>query len=506
MSDSSKPAIVKAELVRRVAIMNEASQEIILARRQACGDFDPDKRRDLNKECGYPERLTLEHFMTMLSRNGIANRVNSIYPDECFAVDPDIYENEKPRDTPFEKAWKKLLKSDSCNPLHYAHRADVESGKGSFGVLLLGTDDGSRDFSTPLPGIDENGNPTSRSRDLKLLYLRAFNERSVRIAKMQQDTGNSRFGHPLLYSIGFMDVSYPGFADPGAGIAQTTINWTNVHWSRVIHLADNRGESEVFGMPRCQTVFNRLADADKILGSSGEMLYKGGFPGLSIELDPRVLEAMNIDIDLPSAEAEVREYMDGLQRYLLLIGMNTKPLTSQVADPTPHLTCQLNSIAMAIGAPLRIFMGSEQAQLASGQDVRTWNRRLRKRQVRYLTPFVIRPMIDRFIALGILPRPKDGEYEVYWPDVNMPDEDELSQIADRRADSMLKFVSSGATKMMQTSDFYRFVWGLAQPEIQEIMSNLKKPPEVDYPPPPGLAGDTGVKGSPNSKPPAGGAK
>lgn len=497
---------VKAELSRRVMILNDVSQQLLLARREACGYGDPDRRRDLNKECGYPEFLTKYHFLKMLDRNGIANRVNSIYPDECWAVDPLVYENEKKRDTPFEAAWKKLLKKDACNPLHYAHRADLESGKGHFGLLLIGTDDGSPDFSRPLPGIDEQGNPDPRTRrPLQLLYLRALSERSVQIAKFQDNKNNARFGHPLMYNVAFSNNQISGLGDSPAPI-EVDADIREVHWSRVIHLADNRAESEVYGVPRLRPVYNRLADADKILASSGEMLYKGGFPGISVEIDPRVLEAMNLDIDEESVEHEMRAYMNGLQRYLLLIGMKANPLTAQVADPTPHLTAQLNSIAMAIGAPLRIFMGSEQAQLASGQDVRTWNRRLRKRQVRYLTPMVLRPMIDRFIAVGILPPPKD-DYNVVWPDVNMPDEKEMSEIADRRSASLLKFISGGGYQMMQPSDFYRFVWKLPLDQVEEIMANMTaKAPELQITPPTAKAGDSGSGAGSPSDPPDGGQR
>lgn len=261
----------KVEIERRLMILNDACSQLMLARQQACGLGEPDRRRDLNKECGYPEFLTLENFITMLDRNGVANRVNSIYPDECFAVDPVVYENEKKRDTPFEKGWKALLKAEACNPLHYAHRADVESGKGHFGLLLLGTDDGAKDFSRPLPGIDEDGRPTPRARDLRLLYLRAFSERNVQIARFQTDPGSPRFSHPLLYNINFADMHYSGLED-NTGYAELTTIVERVHWSRVIHLADNRAESEVYGVPRLRPVYDRLADVSKILASSGEML------------------------------------------------------------------------------------------------------------------------------------------------------------------------------------------------------------------------------------------
>ena len=63
---------------------------------------------------------------------------------------------------------------------------------------------------------------------------------------------------------------------------------------------------------------------------------------------------------------------------------------------------------MAYGVPYRILVGSEEAKLASSQDKRTWNERVQKRRDNYLTPMVVRPFVDRLIALG-----KRFDYFVY---------------------------------------------------------------------------------------------
>ena len=55
-----------------------------------------------------------------------------------------------------------------------------------------------------------------------------------------------------------------------------------VHWSRVIHIAENAGGTGVYGLPRLQSVYNRLEDLLKIMAGSGEsawrLLYKGWSP------------------------------------------------------------------------------------------------------------------------------------------------------------------------------------------------------------------------------------
>jgi hypothetical protein len=108
--------------------------------------------------------------------------------------------------------------------------------------------------------------------------------------------------------------------------------------------------------------------------------------------------------------------------------------------------------------------------------------------------------------IGVLPAPKDpnGWYEVFWPDVNLPDDDERSQIADRHAASMMKYVTSGAWQIMQPSDFYRTIIGLTEDETETIMQNMKKGPELNIKPVQTKAPDSGTKNNSPSNPKKGG--
>ena len=48
--------------------------------------FDP--RRDLDDECGYPKSISTEQYRRMYEREGIANRVVGVYPEESWNEDP----------------------------------------------------------------------------------------------------------------------------------------------------------------------------------------------------------------------------------------------------------------------------------------------------------------------------------------------------------------------------------------------------------------------------------
>jgi hypothetical protein len=430
----------------------------------------PDPRRNLDEECGYPKNIDIGDYVRMYEREGVAQRVVEVYPDECFSVDPAIYENERENNTAFEEGWQELCQDPDLDPLHYLHRADINSGIGSYGVLYLGTNK-KGPLDQPLPGVGADGKAVSRTRDLKLTHLVTLDQSFVTIKEYEKDENNPRCGKPVMYTFKLMDLNKQ---TTEADVKNAATQDVDVHWSRVIHVADNRRSNEVEGIPRMRPVFNKLMDVMKVLGSSAEMFYKGGFPGISIEIDPRVLENLNLEVaDEEDIQDEMYRYMNGIQRYLYIVGMNAKSLAPQVSSPVDTLVSLLNSIAMSLGVPLRIFMGSEQAQLASGQDVRTWNRRIKRRQERYLTPKLFRPFINRLIMIGVLPKPSRKGYKVYWPDVNIPNEEEKSANADRRAAALMKYVMSECYKAVDLESFLRFFMEFEDGQVKEMMRRMK---------------------------------
>lgn len=126
-----------------------------ISRFSLAGYLEDYGKRNIYKECGYPSKhpntISPENYRDMYDRNGVATRAVDIYPDECWALDPEVYESEDTQDiTEFEEAWKQLT-SDAkedisaeedagrVNALHYLHRVDQISGIGRFGLLFFGT-------------------------------------------------------------------------------------------------------------------------------------------------------------------------------------------------------------------------------------------------------------------------------------------------------------------------------------------------------------------------------
>lgn len=411
--------------------------------------------KDLNRDCGYPESISAQNYSNFYDREGIAARVVEVWPKESWAQSPLIYETEDPNQkTAFELAWNEM--AETKHPIALLKRADILSGIGRFGIILIGIDDG-KEMYEPVEGLDETANRigTQGEQTRKLLFLRTFQESVVQIDTLEQDITNPRFGLPLMYAITFNDGKN-SFSK-------------RVHWHRVIHLADRREMSDVYGIPRMQRSYNRLLDARKILGGSGEMFWKGGFPGYSFEVNSGMDGA---EIDTTSLRSEMENYMTGLQRYLALDGVTAKSLAPQVVDPKSHLDCQLTAIALAEGIPQRILFGSERGELASSQDARAWQGRLKERQEGYLTPFVIRPFVDRLIALGALPTPEEG-YIVFWPDLGTQTAQEKAEVVRTWADAMSKYVAGDVSQVVPIDAFLSIFGGMGQDEIDMITESLK---------------------------------
>jgi hypothetical protein len=184
------------------------------------------------------------------------------------------------------------------------------------------------------------------------------------------------------------------------------------------------------------------------------MFWQGGFPGMSFEMDPELVES-GVEIDKDAVRREFEDYVNGLKRWLAVEGLSVKTHSPQVADPTPHVEANLKAVAIAKGIPFRILWGSEQAQLASAQDARNWAKRLKKRQTYYVTPLIVRPFVHRLVEFGALSQPK--EVKVDWPDLASLSDLEKAQVAKEQTTAMATYLQGRVDQMISPRAFLHHV-------------------------------------------------
>jgi len=439
----------------------------VLLRQDFFNKYAADKK-DIDKECGYPSPIDIAQYKSIYDREGIGTRIVDIFPDESWKTDPEVLENPDGDFTEWEQAWKDVV--EEHNVYDVLNVVDRISGIGSFGLLFIGIDDGERDLSKPVEGIDlRTGKPTNESTtaNRKILFLRTFDESVITIDSYENDVTSPRYGMPNIYKIQMaQDLTNIG-GRRSSGASSMDSESLTLHWTRCIHVADNRRNSAIFGTPRMQEVFNRLYDLRKVLGGAAEMFWKGGFPGIAFESHPDA--APLTTKEKKGIKIEFERYMNGLQRYLALSGMTAKSLSPQIADPSNVFDTAIKAICASKGIPYRIFIGTEEAQLAGAQDKKAWNERIAKRRDKYLGPRLIRPFIDRLIGLGVLPSTQ--KYSIVWEDLSTPTQLEKATIAKAFTEALAKYLAGGVDSLIQPLEFLTEIVGMPTEKAQAILEN-----------------------------------
>jgi len=414
-----------------------------------------DSRRDIDDECGYPKVVTPTQYKYLYEREGIAERVVNVWPEETWVLEPSITENEDAESTAFEETWEDL--NDEFRFWHYLSKVDLLSGIGHFGILLLGIDDG-LELVEPIDGIGPDGKSDSPLSH-ELVYLRAYDESQITIDRYDKDPSSPRNGLPDIYSIQEGVVSTQQTNSDNSKSVK-------VHWTRVIHVAETqKTASEVFGVPRMRPVYNRLYDQRKLLGGSAEMFWKGAFPGFSFELNPDMVG--DVELDKKALREEFENYSNGLQRYLATQGLHVRSLAPQVASPKEHFEIQMRAISVTIRVPIRVFMGTEESRLAADQDTKAFNKRLTWRQNHFVEPIIVRPFIERLIALGILPEVES--FDITWVDLASLSEQTRAEIGKLKTEAIVKYAAGGAETLIPPREYFIHILGMDEDTVEAII-------------------------------------
>lgn len=345
--------------------------------------------RDYNQVLGYPDTVTYEQMYERFKRMGLTRCIVALPAESTWARVPQIVSSNSRLDKTFQ------LLAKERDFIHYLCRTDILSGIGRFGVLLLGFDN-TVDLKTPVT-------PKGHRR---LLFLAPYSEGSVRVKEYEDNVHHERFGLPRVYTI---QATVPTEGIGASGRAH--IRTVDVHFTRIIHVAEGTLESDIYGTPRLEPVWNYLDDLLKVVGCSAEAFWLTSNKGIQVNVDPE----MNFTTkDADALNDEIEEYMHQLRRFIRTRGVELKPLGTEVADPKNHFTSILQLVAATAGIPLRFLIGSEVGQLASAQDRQNWADSVISRRELFATPRMLRPFIEALTYAGVLPSASSDNYEFKW--------------------------------------------------------------------------------------------
>lgn len=403
-----------------------------------------DGDRDLYQALGYKKVLEYADFEAQYSRQDIAKAIIDRPVKATWRGKLKIEESDVEEDTNFEQAWNALDKK--LKLISIFSRVDRLAGIGRYAVLFLGLDDAKTegDFEKPV---------TVGTR--KLLYIKPYDEGSVEILTFDTNAKSERFGLPLIYGVKMTMED-----------GKTSQDF-RVHYSRIVHIVDDVLDSEIYGIPSLEPVFNRLQDLEKIVGGDGEMFWRGARPGYQGVTDPDFQVTPESKAD---AKDQIDEFEHNLRRIIISEGYELKALAQEISDPKSHVDVQLQMISAEKGIPKRILVGSERGELASSQDSDEWKEYVQTRREEHAEPHIIQPFIDVCLKYKILPTPQSGDYSILWKDLFTKSEKEKTEIGKNRATAIREYMTSPMVSMIfPPKAFMEFCMGLDDDQIARVM-------------------------------------
>jgi len=379
--------------------------------------------RDLYSVYGYTAAPTYKDKLVKYLRQDVAGRVVDAPAAALWSNPPEIKANSDDWNT----LWKDL--ETKFNIYAFLEKVDKLAGIGQYSILLVGFNDGSK-LEQPV-----NTRSLTQKKD-KILFFQPFSEISCKVKAYNKDTSSEDFNKPLMYTV------YPNMDETLAVNGFTGSNSKglagafDVHASRILHIAENTLENDVYGCPRIERVYNLLDDLIKVVGGSAETYWLTANRGLHIDLD----KEMDMDpTDAKNLSDEVDEYSNQLRRIIRTRGAKITNLGSDVPDPKNTFGVIIASISGATGIPQRILIGSEAGQLASEQDRANWADRIDERRTLWANPLVLFKLIKLLTRAGYLPTPDALEVTVTWPSAFKMSPLESAQTAAQHARSATNF-------------------------------------------------------------------
>jgi len=385
--------------------------------------------RDMWAAFGYHKEIQLEHLFVEYLRGGIASRIIRAFPRSTWAECPVVRDEkgdsaqkqdkagaENKNYSPFVEAVEDLFEAKRV--IQYIERADRLASVGEYAVLVMGFSGGETMQSPLSPGKKE------------LIFLQPYGQQNLNVSQWETDTANPRFGLPVTYTVNPARSRTAGGAPAGTSF--------NVHWSRVLHIAEQLDDNEVFGVPRLLPIMNYLMDLQKTVGAGAETYWTNSRPGTVFAAD----KDANISADdLAGMKTQVDEWEHQLRRVLALQGVTPHSLTAPYEDASPLIDALLDLIAGAVGMPKRLLIGSERGELASGQDENNWAARIDERRNDFAGPSIVRPFIQTMIDTGNLPKPQ-GSFWIEWPESGSLSPEKAALVNKARAETLASYSNS----------------------------------------------------------------
>lgn len=352
-------------------------------------------KRDYYEVFGYKKTLTFDDYLGKFKRQDVAKRIISA-PASATWRNPPVLKAPKN----FLKDWDEMVQR--LKLWGQIERVDRLAGLGQYSVLFLGIDD-NKDPKLPV----------NKDYSNELLFVQPYAQPNARIKTLEDDIHNPRYGLPKTYEIKANSGIEEEIAGTGAAsLTKFKSRTMEVHWSRIVHIAEDTLESNYLGTPRLEAVYNILDDLFKVTGGTAETYWMGSNRGMQVDIDK---DAQLSADDADDLADEIDEYQHQLRRVIRTRGVKVNPLGGMTPDPKNTFDVLISLISGTTGIPKRVLTGSEAGQLASDQDRANWADRIKERRTTFAEPNVLLPLLVRLIDAGIMPSTDLTKIDYEWP-------------------------------------------------------------------------------------------
>jgi len=411
-------------------------------------------KRDLYKTFGYPFSPDYHDYRNLYDRHGLAARIIDKFADSTWGKAPVLIDGNGRSDdigeqaTPFLVQWDKLV--NRLGVYQIFRQADIMCGIGKYSIIFLGAPGES--YAEP---AGENG----------LFYLAAYDENQASITQFIQDERNEKFGMPAEYTVSFNSVDQ--------GVQFT--GGSSVHYSRVVHVSENRLGSRIYGRPRLQTIINRLFDLEKVTGGGAEAAWLAVYKGILLLPREGYTTPESDSPVMKNLDEQMTKLMNQIQRYAVIDGADVHDLGVEEVRIRDIYDTLKTDLSGSVGIPQRILFGAERGELASSQDQQEWNGTIKSRQNNFAEPEVLRPFVQWCIQHKVIPPPASGKFNVEWPPVYTMNEIERANYALVVAQGA-NTITNGVPDEAISIDEWRGELGMPPMVVIQPANPLIKPP------------------------------
>lgn len=372
--------------------------------------------RSLDAAFGYKDVLTVDDLRARYERGGVAARIVDTAPNGTWRGGLELIEDPDPETTTaFEAAWNEFATRTRVTTK--MHRADRQSQLAAFSVIIIGDGndpkmplapgDGTARGILHLVSYSGSARPTGPANDMTRGRLTGnLGLGDVGVATYDLNPKSARYGQPETYNL----RRNANLQWAASSVDGTTPGAAEVHWSRVIHIAERTLDDDLFGYTLLERVWNDLDNLKKVVGGGAEAAYQNG-------KNPRL---WSIDKDIAALSepeaAAFREQIEKLQHEevadVRMRGVTATTLAAAVPSFESNAAAIEKLIAGACEMPQRLLFGSEQGEMASTQDRDNYRDIINSRRKNHAWPVIVQALVDRLIEYKHLPQPK--QYEPRW--------------------------------------------------------------------------------------------